>query len=121
MIQTRLSNPINTSGNPASLPERANLAGRWVDFMSNPHSDLRTGKFAHVQIHPIKFWSVGNEPDRLINPDTNKRYTVSDYVQAFIQYSLDMHQNNPTIKVFGPEISQFYGVGMGPSDADGQL
>src|SRR5437588_462974 len=46
---------------------------------------------------------------------------ISPIRTTFIQYSLDMHQNNPTIKVFGPEISQFYGVGMGPSDADGQL
>ncbi len=122
MIQTRLSNPINTSGNPASLPERANLAGRWVDFMSNPHSDLRKGNFAHVQIHPIKFWSVGNEPDKLTDPDQpGEPLTVAAYVKDFIAYSISMHQNNPTIEVFGPEISQFYGVGMGPKDSMGTL
>src|SRR5437667_2818352 len=122
MIQTRLSNPINTSGNPASLPERANLAGRWVDFMSNPHSDLRKGNFAHVQIHPIKVWSVGNEPDKLTDPDQpGEPLTVAAYVKDFIAYSISMHQNNPTIEVFGPEISQFYGVGMGPKDSMGTL
>ncbi len=121
MIQARLSNPIDKSGKPASLAERANLAGRWVDFMSNPHSDLRKGQFAHVQIHPIKFWSVGNEPDKLIDPDTGKPFTVAGYVNDFIQYSLAMHQNNPSIEVFGPEISQFYGVGAGPTDSEGQL
>jgi hypothetical protein len=121
MIQARLSSPIDKSGKPASLAERANLAGRWVDFMSNPHSDLRKGKFAHVQIHPIKFWSVGNEPDKLIDPDTGKPFTVAEYVNDFIQYSIAMHQNNPAIEVFGPEISQFYGAGVGPTDSDGQL
>lgn len=122
MIQARLSNPIDALGNHASLPERANLAGRWVDFMSNPHSDLRKGKFAHVQIHPIKFWSVGNEPDRLTDPDQpGKPLTVAAYVNDFIAYSLAMHQNNPTIEVFGPEISQFYGVGVGPTDSMGTL
>ncbi len=30
-----------------------------------------------------------------------------------------MHQNDQSIKVFGPEISQFYGVGAGPFDAQG--
>src|SRR5260370_11813905 len=32
-----------------------------------------------------------------------------------------MHQNNPTIEVFGPELSQFYGVGVGPKDKPGTL
>jgi hypothetical protein len=118
MIQARLSNPINTSGYPASLPERANLAGNWVDFMSNPHSDIRKGIFAHVQIHPIKFWSVGNEPDKLMDPDQpGKPLTIAAYVNDFIAYSIAMHQNNPTIKVFGPEISQFFGIGAGPKDS----
>jgi hypothetical protein len=118
MIQTRLSSPITKNGQLASLKDRANLAGRWVDFMSNPRSDLRTGEFAK-QIHPVKFWSVGNEPDKLINPDTGSIFTVADYVKAFIAYSIDMHENNPSIKVFGPEISQFYGVGIGPNDSMG--
>lgn len=121
MIQARLSSPIDATGKPASLAERANLAGRWVDFMSNPHSSLRVGKFAHVQIHPIRFWSVGNEPDRLLDPATRQPYTVAGYVRDFIAYSIAMHQNNPTIQVFGPEISQFHGAGVGPSDSTGQL
>jgi len=122
MVQARLSNPIDASGIPASLPERANLAGNWVDFMSNPHSDLRKGKYANKQIHPIKFWSVGNEPDKLVDPDQpGKPLTVAAYVKDFIAYSIAMHQNNPTIKVFGPEISQFYGVDAGPKDSMGTL
>ena len=123
IVQARLSNPINASGNPASLPERANLAGNWVDFMSNPHSVFRKKNgFTNVQIHPIKFWSVGNEPDKLMDPDQpGKSLTVAAYVNDFIQYSIAMHQNNPTIKVFGPEISQFYGVGVGPKDSMGTL
>jgi hypothetical protein len=122
MIQARLSNPIDASGIPASLPQRANLAGNWVDFMSNPHSDLRKGKYANKQIHPIKFWTVGNEPDKLMDPDQpGKPLTVAAYVKDFIAYSIAMHQNNPTIKIFGPEISQFYGVDAGPKDSMGTL
>jgi hypothetical protein len=86
--------------------------------MNNPKSDLRTQPYKG-SITPIKFWTVGNEPDLLINPETNKKYTVAQYVNDFIQYSLDMHRNDPTIKVFGPEISQFYGIGVGPKDAFG--
>jgi hypothetical protein len=123
MVQARLSCPLDNknSGLYNCLAQRANLAGRWVDFMSNPKSDLRKGPFAHAQIHPIKFWSVGNEPDRLIDPATGKLYTVKDYVDDFIAYSISMHQNNPAIEVFGPELSQFYGVGVGPKDAEGTL
>ena len=122
MIQARLSNPIDATGKPATLPERANLAGNWVDFMSNPKSPFRGKQFAGLQIHPIKFWSVGNEPDKLMDPDQpGKPLTVAAYVNDFIQYSIAMHQNNPTIKVFGPEISQFYGIGAGPKDSMGTL
>ena len=132
MVQARLSNPISATGNPATLPERANLAGNWVDFMSNPNSvfrkeiectnALKKSGCTNLQIHPIKFWSVGNEPDKLMDPDQPGRpLTVAVYVNDFIQYSMAMHQNNPTIKVFGPEISQFYGVGVGPKDSMGTL
>ena len=95
MIQARLSGPAN-------LSQRVALAGQWVDYMNNPHSSLRTGANARAPYHPIKFWTVGNEPDRLINPATGKTFTVADYVNAFIAYSKFMHQNDPTIKIFGP-------------------
>jgi len=53
------------------------------------------------------------------NPNTGQKFTVAEYLNVFIQYSIRMHQNDPGIKVFGPEISQFYGVGAGPFDAQG--
>lgn len=122
MIQARLSGPVGLSGPYVSLLQnRATLAGNWVDYMNNLHSSFRTGQFTNAPFHPIKFWSVGNEPDRLVNPDTGKPFTVAEYVNDFVQFSTVMHQNNPTIQVFGPEISQFYGVGAGPKDANGQL
>ena len=122
MIQVHLSGPVGHSGQYlASLTNRANQAADWVDYMNNPQSSLRTGKYAHAPFHPIKFWTVGNEPDQLNNPDTGRPFTVAEYINDFIQFSKLMHQNDPTIQVFGPEISQFYGVGMGPLDPNGQL
>jgi hypothetical protein len=122
MIQVPLSGPIsNGHHNLASLTDRANLAGHWVDYMNNSHSSLRTGKYANAPFHPIKFWTVGNEPDRHLNPDTGKLFTVEEYTNDFIQLSLMMHQNDPTIQVFGPEMSQFYGLGIGPTDSNGLL
>jgi hypothetical protein len=122
MIQVRLSGPIG--GNfpeLADIKNRAHIASQWVDFFNNPHSNQRVGNFAHVPFHPVKLWTVGNESDTLINPATGQRYTVREYVQDFIQFSVAMHRTDPTIKVFGPEISEFYGPGAGPSDANGEL
>ena len=113
MIQARLSGS-------ESVADRANLAGRWVDYMNNPKSGLRTGAYAHAPVNPVRFWTVGNEPDLLLNPDTGKPFTVAEYVADFIQFSTKMHTYDPTIQVFGPEISQFAGVGAGPHDAGKQ-
>jgi hypothetical protein len=127
MIQARISDPIDKYTRNSTVEDRAKLAGHWVDFMSNPTSTFRKDFLsanhlaANTPIHSVMFWSVGNEPDQLINPETGKIYTVADYVKTFIAFSLQMHQNNPTIKVFGPELSQFYGVGVGPTDSTGLL
>jgi hypothetical protein len=118
MIQAQLT---GITGSQTSLTDRASLAGRWVDYMNNPRSYLRKGKYAHAPFHPIKFWTVGSEPDVLVNPGTGQPFTVGEYVQAFIQFSIAMHQNDPAIMIFGPDISQFNGVGVGPTDRDGQL
>lgn len=124
LLQAHLTGPIN--GQPQNfdnLNARATFAGNWVDYMNNPKSTLRQGTHAKDAFHPVKFWTVGNEPDlgKFVNPDTNNPYTVAQYVAAFIAFSTAMHQNDPTIKVFGPEISQFYGIGAGPTDANGAL
>src|SRR5438067_8999411 len=121
MIQARLSSPIDKYTTNSTLDDRAKLAGHWVDFMSTATSPFRQPKYANARIHPVLLWSVGNEPDNVIDPDTGVKFTVSGYVKDFIAYSIAMHQNNPTIKVFGPELSEFYGVGIGPSDANGTL
>jgi hypothetical protein len=110
-----------TAGQTADLASRASNAGLIVDYMNNKKSIQRTGNYAHAPFHRVALWTVGNEPDLLINPATGVKYTIDDYVKAFIQFSNTMHQNDPTIQVFGPEISQFYGVGSGPSDAAGKL
>lgn len=135
MIQVRLSNPgddTQTYGDLKNLSptDRANQAGAMVDYMNNPHSShhnatLVIGRNVNYNcskgpFHPVNLWSVGNEPDHLINPDTRKPYTVADYVATFIQYSRDMHQNDPQIKVFGPEISEYLGPNAGPYDANNQ-
>jgi hypothetical protein len=118
MIQAQLTGP---GAEPGSMPTMASQAGLAVDYMNNLRSSQRTGKYAHAPFHPVVLWTVGNEPDLLINPDTGQKYTADEYANAFIQFSLAMHQRDPAIEVFGPEISQFDGVGAGPRDANGKL
>ena len=118
MIQAQLTGPGAQSG---SLATRASQAGLVVDYMNNQHSSQRAGQNASAPFHPVILWTVGNEPDLLANPDTAQTYTAAQYADAFIQFSLAMHQIDPAIQVFGPEISQFYGVGVGPRDATGAL
>ncbi len=115
LMQVQLSDPLDKK--PVPLATRATRAALLVEYMNNPHSIQRS---AGAPYHLIKYWSVGNEPDLLTNPDTGKRYTVAEYTQAFIAYSLAMHVKDPSIQVFGPELSR-YSLTDKPTDSQGIL
>ncbi len=117
IMQTQLSDP--NDGTPVSLAVRATRASLLVDYMNNRQSIQRQG--ADSPFHAIKYWTIGNEPDLLTNPQTGARYTVAEYVNDFITFSIAMHQRDPNIKVFGPEISQYQGRAQEPKDATGAL
>jgi hypothetical protein len=112
-MQVQLSDSLEKT--PVPLTTRATRAALLVDYMNSLQSIQRS---ANAPYHSIKYWSVGNEPDLLTNPDTGKKYTVSEYTQAFIAYSLAMHIKDPSIQVFGPEVSQ-YPAASGPTDSQG--
>jgi hypothetical protein len=112
-MQVQLSDPLDET--PVPLTTRATRAALLVDYMNNRQSIQRS---ANAPYHFVTYWSVGNEPDLLTNPDTGEKYTVAEYVQAFIAYSLAMHSKDPSIKVFGPELSQ-YPAASGPKDSQG--
>jgi hypothetical protein len=123
MVQVHLGGPT-AQGNPHGLTDdpatRAALAGAWVDFMNNNTSKAnRTPDMKNF--HKVKYWIVGDEPDKQINPLTKQKYTAGDFASVFIAFSLAMHKSDPTIQVFGPELSQFNGIGAGPRDAAGNL
>jgi hypothetical protein len=117
-MQVQLSDPLDPT--PVPLATRATRAALLVNYMNNRQSIQRLGSNANAPFHPIKYWSIGNEPDLLVNPDTGRRYMVQEYAQTFIAYSLAMHQKDPSIKIFGPEISQYSPQG-GPKDSEGKL
>jgi hypothetical protein len=118
LMQVQLSDPLDPT--PVPLETRATRAALLVDYMNNHKSIQRLGANAKAPFHLIKYWTIGNEPDLLINPDTGEQYTVEEYTQAFIAYSLGMHQKDPSIQIFGPEISQYAETG-GPRDRKGKL
>lgn len=115
LMQVQLSDPLDNP--PVPLATRATRAALLVEYMNNPHSIQRSDGAPY---HPIKYWSVGNEPDLLTNPDTGATYTMAQYTQAFIAYSLAMHGKDPSIQVFGPELGQYSPTG-GPKDSQGIL
>ena len=117
IMQTQLTDPNDVT--PVSLDVRATRASLLVDYMNNAQSIQRVGN--NSPFHPIKYWTIGNEPDLLTNPQTGARYTVADYVHDFITFSIAMHQRDSGIKVFGPEISQYQGPAQEPKDATGAL
>lgn len=115
-IQAQLSDPLD--GTAVPMTSRAARAALLVEYMNNRQSIQRRGANAHASYHPITYWSIGNEPDLLINQDTGRIYTVNEYIQAFIAYSLAMHEKDPSIQIFGPEIHQYAADG-GPVDREG--
>jgi len=117
IMQAQLSDPNDVT--PVSLDVRATRASLLVDYMNNRQSIQRAE--IGTPYHPIKYWTIGNEPDLLTNPQTGARYTVTAYVNDFIAFSIAMHQRDPSIKIFGPEISQYQGQAQEPKDVTGAL
>jgi len=85
-----------------------------VSYTNKANSPLRVGSASTPEM-PVKYWVIGNEPD-LIGPS----YTVADYVRDFIAYATAMKAVDPTIKIFGPEISQYNGPSAPPIDSTGK-
>jgi hypothetical protein len=79
---------------PLNGNDPATLATQWVQTMKS-----------------VKFWTIGSEPDLTM--------TADQYAQTFIQLSTKMHQANPSIKVFGPQVSSYFDVNTTTTSADG--
>jgi hypothetical protein len=88
-------------GGTKGQDDPAQLATQWVQSMKS-----------------VQLWSIGNEPDLTTNPATGKPYTADEYAQEFIQISTKMHQANPNIKVFGPELSSYFDANAGFKSAN---
>jgi hypothetical protein len=93
-----------------STPAQAAALVRYCNKRQNP---LRR-QYPTAPFVPVHYWAIGNEPD-LRGPG----YTAADYVRDFIAFAVAMKAVDPTIQIFGPEISQYNGPDAPPLDADG--
>jgi hypothetical protein len=55
----------------------------------------------------VKYWSIGNEPDLYIAQ--NNSWTPEFYAKQWREFAIAMKAVDPTIKLYGPEISAFLG------------
>lgn len=101
LMQVRLS---------GSTPEQAAALVRFCNALVK--SATATGVAAPRG--PVRYWSIGNEPD-LRGPN----YTVADYVHDFIAFAAAMKAADPTIQILGPELSQYNGPAAPPRDSQG--
>lgn len=96
-----------------SITDQATIAGKLVSFLNNP----ATGVY---KTNPIKYWSISNEPDLVIdctNPkgfsydgsSANNAYIAdAGKIAAFITaFASEMKHKDPTIKIIGPELAKF--------------
>jgi Glycoside hydrolase family 44 len=88
-------------------------AAALVRYCNNRQNSLRH-QYPNAPFVPVHYWVLGNEPD-LRGPG----YTVADYVRDFIAFAVAMKVADPSIQIFGPEISQYNGPGAPPRDAQG--
>jgi hypothetical protein len=55
----------------------------------------------------VKYWSIGNEPDLYVTQDST--WTPEFYAKRWRQFATVMKAVDPTIQLYGPEISAFLG------------
>lgn len=79
----------------------------------NHASDLNRKSTPNIPFLPVRFWVIGNEPN-LVGPN----YTVNDYVNDFIANATAMKAVDPTIQIYGPELSELNGLNA-PRDSTG--
>lgn len=93
-----------------STPEQAAALVRYCNNLQDPNRK----NFPGAPYVPVHYWAIGNEPD-LRGPN----YTVADYVHDFIAFATVMKTADPSIKIVGPEISQYTGPTSAPVDSTG--
>jgi hypothetical protein len=101
MMQVRLA---------GSTPQQA---AALVSYMNNANDSHRL-QYPNAPFVPVHYWTIGNEPDL-----RGANYTVDRYVHDFIAFATAMRAVDPTIQIYGPEISQYNGPDAAPFDKNG--
>ena len=80
-----------------------------------PEKAAELVKYANVtKGYGVKYWGIGNEPD-LYEANGLTGYSVTQYDTEWRSFALAMRAVDPTIKLIGPDISQFVGDTNGSS------
>jgi hypothetical protein len=70
----------------------------------------------------VKYWNIGNEPNLYDNEaalNTDVKWTPELYAKTWREFALAMRAVDPTIKFYGPDISQFIGnASPAPTEGD---
>jgi hypothetical protein len=88
-------------------------AARLVSYCNNPHDAARQ-QYPNVPFVPVHYWVIGNEPDL-----RGSNYTVDSYVHDFVAFATAMLAVDPSIQIYGPELSQYNGPEASPRDSHG--
>lgn len=82
---------------PGSTPEKAAALVRYVNIIKG---------------YNVKYWNIGNEPNLYDNEaalNLEVQWTPELYAKTWREFALAMRAVDPTIKFYGPDISQFIG------------
>jgi hypothetical protein len=73
-----------------------------------PEQAAQLVQYANIEKgYGIKYWSIGNEPDLFIV--SNGAWTPEFYAKKWREFAVAMEAVDPTIQLYGPEISAFLG------------
>ena len=75
---------------------------------STPEQAAEMVRYVNIEKgYGIKYWSIGNEPDLYVTEDSS--WTPEIYANKWREFALAMKAVDPTIQLYGPEISDFVG------------
>ncbi len=75
---------------------------------STPEKAAQLVKYVNIdKKYGVKYWSIGNEPDLYVIQDST--WTPEYYAKTWRNFAVAMKAVDPTIQLYGPEISAFLG------------
>lgn len=71
--------------------------------------------------YDVVYWAIGNEPNLYAPRHTEEDWTPQHYADRWREWAIAMKEVDPTIKLMGPEVTGFVGVGDDLPDWQAEL